>query len=63
MKEFKVKKGDEIIYNDGRAGHKEVRAMVLSTDERGMTVQFEDRADVTRIGYSDKEWMLHIRVS
>lgn len=49
--------GDVISYNDGRPGHQDVRAVVLSVDRIGMVVQFEDRADTTRISFSDRSWM------
>jgi hypothetical protein len=46
-----------LFYNDGRAGHSGVFADVLSVDPKGMMVQFEDRADITRIAFSDRAWM------
>ena len=52
-----IKPGSRIIYNDGRAGHSGVFADVLSVDAKGMMVQFEDRADRTRINFSDSAWM------
>jgi len=52
-----IKKGGRIVYNDGRPGHKDVFATVLAVDAKGMTVQFEDRADTTRIAFSDRGWM------
>lgn len=52
-----IKPGSRIIYNDGRAGHSGVFADVLSVDSNGMMVQFEDRADRTRINFSDSAWM------
>ena len=55
-----IKKGGRIVYNDGRPGHKDVPATVLAVDGKGMTVQFEDRADSNRIAFSDKSWMDHI---
>lgn len=57
-----VKKGGRISYNDGRPGHQGVEATVLAVDERGMTVQFEDRADTTRILFSDARWIDFIEV-
>lgn len=54
--------GDEIVYNDGRAGHIDVLAIVLAVDSRGMTVQFSDRADTSRIQFVDRAWMDHIRM-
>ena len=58
-----IKKGSRIVYNDGRPGHTGVIAEVLAVDAKGMTVQFEDRADTTRIAFSDKGWMDFIEVA
>lgn len=52
-----IKKGGTIIYNDGRPGHKDVLAKVLAVDKKGMTVQFDDRADTSHIAFSDRGWM------
>ena len=52
-----VKDGSRISYDDGRAGHRGVEATVLAVDARGMTVQFDDRADTTRILFSEPQWM------
>ena len=52
-----AKRGDHILYNDGRPGHTNVKAEILSIDGDSMTVQFEDRADTTRIHFSDRQWM------
>ena len=52
-----IKPGSRIVYNDGRAGHSGIFADVLSVDSNGMMVQFEDRADRTRINFSDRAWM------
>ena len=41
-------------YDDGRPGHQGVGSTVLAVDERGMTVQFDDRADTTYILFSDE---------
>lgn len=54
------KEGNYISYNDGRAGHEGVLALILSVDAIGMTVQFEDRADTTAIKFSDRAWMDYI---
>ena len=58
-----IKKGGRIVYNDCRAGHKGVLATVLEIDSRGMTVQFDDRADTSRIEFSDRAWMDFIEVA
>lgn len=59
---YQVKLGSQISYNDGRPGHGGVKATVLAVDARGMTVQFEDRADTTYIAFSDGRWMDFISV-
>lgn len=53
--------GEFVIYNDGREGHIDVRAVVLSVDSQGMMVSFEDRADVTRIQFNQPAWMNFLR--
>ena len=58
-----IKKGGRIVYNDGRTGHTNVGATVLEMDAKGMIVQFEDRADTTRIAFSDRGWMEFIEVA
>ena len=58
-----IKKGGRIVYNDGRSGHKGVMATVLAVDRKGMTVQFDDRADTSRIVFSDRGWMDFIEVA
>jgi hypothetical protein len=55
-----AKPGDHILYNDERPGHTNVKAEILSVDGDGMTVQFEDRADTTRINFQDRQWMDHL---
>ena len=52
-----IKPGSRIVYNDGRPEHAGILADVLSVDAKGMVVQFEDRADTTRIPFSDRAWM------
>lgn len=61
-KPLNVKAGDTIIYDDGRAGHRDARAVVLSITDSGMVVQFSDRADTTSIAFYDKAWMQYITV-
>jgi hypothetical protein len=58
-----IKKGGRIVYNDGRPGHQGVSAVVVSVNAKGMTVQFEDRADTSHITFSDKRWMDFIEVA
>ena len=57
-----VRKGSRISYDDGRPGHQGVEATVLAVDGRGMTVQFDDRADTNYIRFSDAKWMDFIDV-
>lgn len=57
--EFKA--GGRISYNDNRPGHQNIGATVLAVDAGGMTVQFDDRADTTRISFSEPQWMDFIR--
>ena len=58
----RIKKGGRMVYNDGRAGHTDVFATVVAVDAKGMTVQFEDRADTNYIAFSDQGWMDFIEV-
>ena len=58
-----IKPGSRIVYNDGRPGHAGVTATVLAVDGKGMTVQFEDRADTSRIAFADKAWMDFIELA
>lgn len=58
-----LKPGSHLLYNDGRPGHTEAKATVLSVCKAGMVVQFEDRADVTRILFSDYGWMKFLTVT
>ena len=58
-----IKKGGRIAYNDGRPGHTGVLATVMATDSKGMTVQFDDRADTNYIAFSDRGWMNFIEVA
>ena len=51
-----------IVYDDGRDGHRAVRATVLSVSRLGMVVQFEDRSDTTSIRFSDRAWMDHLKL-
>ena len=56
------KKGVKIIYDDGRPGHVGVRATIIDVNREAMTVQFDDRADTTRIAFADRGWMEFIKV-
>ncbi len=58
-----VRKGCRISYDDGRPGHRGVRATVLELAAgQGMWVQFDDRADATYILFSEVAWMEFIEV-
>ena len=59
----RIKQGGRIVYNDGRPGHKGVMATVLAVDAKAMIVQFDDRADTSRIAFSDRGWMDFIEVA
>ncbi|MEI8289742.1 MAG: hypothetical protein WCH99_09730 [Verrucomicrobiota bacterium] len=59
----RIKTGGRIVYNDGRPGHAGVMATVVAVDGKGMTVQFDDRADTSRIAFSDKGWMDFIELA
>lgn len=60
---YDVKVGGRISYDDGRPGHRNVRALVLEvTDGHGMLVQFDDRADTTYVPFSDRRWMDFVEV-
>ncbi len=58
-----IKKGGRIVYNDGRPGHNGAVASVLCVDDKGMKVQFEDRADTTYIAFGERRWMDFIEVA
>lgn len=58
-----IKMGRRIVYNDGRPGHTGVLATVLAVDGKGMTVQFDDRADTSFIAFSDRAWMDFIELA
>jgi hypothetical protein len=58
-----VRNGSRISYDDGRPGHRAVKAVVLDVGAPGMTVLFEDRADTTYILFSDAKWMEFISVA
>jgi hypothetical protein len=49
--------GERVVYNDRREGHTNIVAVVLEIHQNFMIVQFEDRADTTKISFSDRQWM------
>lgn len=51
-----------LIYNDGREGHRDVRAQVIEETADAMLVQFEDRAEPTVIRKDDDRWMRFVKV-
>jgi hypothetical protein len=55
-------KGSRISYDDGQPDHDGVLATVLAVDGRGMTVQFDDRANTTYIPFAESRWMNLISV-
>jgi hypothetical protein len=55
--------GREIVYDDRRPGHRGVKAIILTSNDRGMVVQFADRADTTTINFADDEWMRYIAIA
>ncbi len=57
-----IKPGDTLVYDDGRPQHKGSEAVVLEVDDRGMMVQFANRASPNRISFRDREWMDHLTV-
>lgn len=59
----KLKVGDTVVYDDGREGHKGVRALILTNGPYAMQVQFEDHADSTFIRHDDTAWTKFLRVS
>ena len=56
-----LKTGDILVYNDGRSGHRDVKAVVLSNHKNHVIVQFEDRADTTTIKHDEVEWTNYLR--
>lgn len=52
-----IRPGTVLEYSDGRPGHSGALAMVISVDGTGMLLQFEDRADDTRVRFNDPAWM------
>jgi len=55
--------GDILVYDDGRAGHVGVKAVVLSNYENCVIVQFEDRADTTTIKHDEVGWTKYLKRS
>lgn len=53
-----VRPGTVLSYDDGRDGHRGVRAIVLSVAEDYLIAQFEDRADTTKVGFI-ADWLSH----
>ena len=55
-----VRIGQTLTYNDGRPGHRNVRATVIAVKPNGFVAQFEDRADTTLINWDQPNWIDHI---
>lgn len=51
-----LKPGSEISYNDGRNGHQNVKAVVLSVGEHSLIAQFSDRYTTTKVEFVP-EWL------
>jgi hypothetical protein len=54
-----VRPGTVLTYDDGRDGHKGIKAVVLTVMERYLVAQFEDRADSTKVEFV-QEWLRHL---
>lgn len=50
-----------IVFDDGQPLHR-AYAVVLESDETGLTVQFSDRASTTRIQFTDTRWTNYLTV-
>lgn len=51
-----LKAGDILLYNDGREGHQDVKAEVITSGDNFVVVQFVDRAESTTIYHHEKAW-------
>lgn len=54
-----VTPGMILTYDDGRHGHRGVRAKVITVMEDYLIAQFEDRADTTRIEFVP-DWLSYL---
>lgn len=63
MQQPNVRVGQTLTYNDGREGHRNVRAVIVALTADGFIAQFEDRADVTPIAWHEMEWLRFITFS
>ena len=57
---MQVRVGQRFSYDDGRQGHRGVKAEVIALTDKGFVAQFEDRYDTTTIAWDDPEWMRYI---
>ncbi len=57
-----VKPGDTLVYDDGRPGHRGVKAVVVSNGTGSLIVQFEDRAETTTIKHNDSGWTDYLKL-
>jgi hypothetical protein len=55
----RIKPGVVLTYDDGRHGHRGVKATVLTVTERYLIAQFEDRADTTKVELVP-EWLSYL---
>ena len=56
-----VRVGQRFSYDDGRPGHRSVKAEVIGLTPNGFIAQFEDRADTTAIRWDEDQWVRYIR--
>jgi peroxiredoxin len=54
-----VRPGTALIYNDRREGHRGIKAIVLTVNDRYLVAQFEDRADTTKVEFIP-EWLRYL---
>lgn len=52
-----LKPGMTFTYDDGRSGHRGVKAKVLSVADGYLVAQFEDRADTTKVEFVVEDWL------
>jgi hypothetical protein len=55
-----IKLGQIFTYDDGRPGHRGIKAKVVALTDNGFIAQFEDRYDTTAIAWNEPEWISHI---
>ena len=55
-----IEPGTVLTYDDGRKGHKGIKAVVLTVADQYLIAQFEDRADVTKVEFVD-DWLRYLK--